>query len=134
MTLQALMLHIIVVIYVCRKLHWFRPDLSDLVLGVFSSPVRFVIIELDLSHFHELMRDLGRFQKFTTLFLDLYYCSITVLLISFQRRKEDSLRQHIFHPCSTCSALECLDRLGQESEWNHRHTSYLSILVHRHTF
>ena len=48
MTLQALMLHIIVVIYVCRKLHWFRPDLSDLVLGVFSSPVRFVIIELDL--------------------------------------------------------------------------------------
>ena len=47
MTLQALMLHIIVVIYVCRKLHWFRPDLSDLVLGVFSSPVRFVIIELD---------------------------------------------------------------------------------------
>ena len=49
--------YIIVVIYVCRKLHWFRPDLSDLVLGVFSSPVRFVIIELDLSHFHELMRD-----------------------------------------------------------------------------
>ena len=49
--------YIIVVIYVCRKLHWFRPDLSDLVLGVFSSPVRFVIIELDLSYFHELMRD-----------------------------------------------------------------------------
>ena len=57
MTLQALMPHIIVVINVFKKLHLFRPNLSDLVLGVFSSPVRFVIIELDLSHFHELMRD-----------------------------------------------------------------------------
>ena len=57
MTLQALMPPIIVVINVCRKLHCFRPDLSDLVLGVFSSPVRFVIIELDLGYFHELMRD-----------------------------------------------------------------------------
>ena len=44
MTLQALMPPIIVVINVCRKLHWLRPDIFDFVLGVFSSPVRFVII------------------------------------------------------------------------------------------
>ena len=57
MTFQAPMPHIIVVINVCRKLHWLRPDISDFVLGVFSSPVRFVIIELDLGYFHEFMRD-----------------------------------------------------------------------------
>ena len=57
MALQALMPPIIVVINGCRKLHWFRHDLSDLVFGVFSSPVRFVIIELDLGYFHEFMRD-----------------------------------------------------------------------------
>ena len=86
MTLQALMLHIIVVIYVCRKLHWFRPDLSDLVLGVFSSPVRFVIIELDLSH--GLMRDKEiskiyyPFPPFVLLF---YYCS--TYLFSKEKRR-----------------------------------------------
>ena len=118
------MLHIIVVIYVCRKLHLFRPDLSDLVLGVFSSPVRFVIIELDLSHFHELMRD-REISKIYYPFPWFVFLFLNFNLSLFKGEKKI--------PCTSTSStlVQHVRRWSASTDWVKKVSGTIGSLIHK---
>ena len=116
--------YIIVVIYVCRKLHWFRPDLSDLVLGVFSSPVRFVIIELDLSHFHELMRD-REISKIYYPFPWFVFLFLNFNLSLFKGEKKI--------PCTSTSStlVQHVRRWSASTDWVKKVSGTIGSLIHK---